>query len=125
VQVLTNLIGNAINLTPANGHISVRVRDVDNEITVVVQDSAPVIKSNQIKKIFNPFAQIEEQLRSGKEDAALGLPIAKELVQMHGGQIWAENRGGCGNSFCFTLPKSGIREEVPVMVKVEEADYGD
>jgi len=124
-QVLTNLIGNAINLTPAKGHISVRVRDVDNEITVEVQDSAPVIKSNQIKKIFNPFAQIEEQFRSGKEDAALSLPIAKELVQMHGGQVWGENRGGRGNSLCFTLPKSGIREEVSVAVKAGEGDYED
>jgi len=125
-QVLTNLIGNAINLTPPKGHISVRVRDVDNEITVEVQDSAPVIKSNQIEEVFNPFVQIEEQLRSGKEDAAaMGLPIAKELVQMHGGQIWGENRGERGNSLCFTLPKSGIREEVSVAVKAGEGDYED
>ncbi len=124
-QVLTNLIGNAINLTPAKGHISIRVRDVDSEITVEVQDSAPVIKSDRIEKIFNPFAQIEEQLRSGKEDAALGLPIAKELVEMHGGQIWGESRGRKGNSFCFTLPKSGIREEVSIAVKAGKGDYGD
>ena len=125
VQVLNNLIGNAINLTPASGHISVRVRDVDNEITVEVQDSAQAIKSNRIKKIFNPFAQIDEQLRSGKEAPVLGLPIAKELVEMHGGQMWGENRGGRGNSFCFALPKSGIREEVSVVVKAGTADYGD
>ncbi|GAF71835.1 unnamed protein product, partial [marine sediment metagenome] len=45
----------------------------------------------------------------GKEELALGLPIAKELVEMHNGWIWAESKDGRGNSFCFTLPKTNTQ----------------
>ena len=123
-KVLTNLICNAIDLTPANGHINVQVKEVDNEITVQVQDSAPIIESDQIEGIFNPFARIEENLRSGKENAALGLPVAKELVEMHGGQMWGESGDGHGNSLCFTLPKPGVQEEVSMAAKAGKGDYG-
>ena len=112
VQVLTNLINNAIKSAPSNSYISVRVKDIGNQITVEVQDDGPSIGSGEIDKIFNLSAQIKGQLHSDKEDLALGLPIAKQLVEMHGGCIWAENGDERGNSFCFTLPKFGIQEEV-------------
>jgi PAS domain S-box-containing protein len=112
VQVLTNLINNAIKRIPSNGYISVQVKDVGSEIAVEVQDDGPSIGSSEIDKIFNLFAQIEEPLGSDKEDLALGLPLAKQLVEMHGGCIWAESGDERGNSFYFTLPKSSIREEV-------------
>ena len=112
VQVLTNLVSNAIKTVPPNGHVGVQVKDVGNEITVEVQDDGPTIGSSEIDKIFNLFAQIKEQLRSDKEDLALDLPLAKQLVERHGGCIWAESGDERGNSFCFTLRKSNIGEEV-------------
>lgn len=112
VQVLTNLVSNAIETVPPNGHVGVRVKDIGNEIAVEVQDDGPTIGSSKIDKIFNLFVQIKEQLRSGEEDLTLGLPLVKQLVEMHGGCIWAESGDGQGNNFCFTLPKSGVREEV-------------
>jgi len=112
VQVLTNLINNAIKRIPSNGYISVQVKDVGSEIAVEVQDDGPSIGSSEIDKIFNLFAQIEEPLGSDKEDLALGLPLVKQLVEMHGGCIWVESRDERGNSFCFTLPKCSIRREV-------------
>lgn len=89
-----------------------QVKDVGNEIAVEVQDDGPTIESSEIDKIFNLFTQIKEQLRSGEEDWALGLPLAKQLVEMHGGCIWAESGDERGNIFCFTLPKSSIGEEL-------------
>jgi signal transduction histidine kinase len=113
VRVLTNLVSNAIKTVPPNGHVGVRVKDVGSEIAVEVQDDGPSIESSEIDRIFNRLDQIRRQLRYGKEeDLALGLPIAKELLEMHGGCIWAESGDGQGNNFCFTLPKSGVREEV-------------
>jgi len=112
VRVLTNLVSNAIKTVPPNGHVDVQVKDVGNEIAVEVQDDGPTIESSEIDKIFNLFTQIKEQLRSGEEDWALGLPLAKQLVEMHGGCIWAESGDERGNIFCFTLPKSSIGEEL-------------
>ena len=121
VQVLTNLISSAIKSAPSNGYISVRVKDIGNQITVQVQDDGPSIGSGEIDKIFNLFVQIKRQFHSDKEDLALGLPIAKRLVEMHGGRIWAENGDELGNSFCFTLPKSGVQEGVAsAVVKARE-----
>jgi len=112
-QVLTNIIGSSINTAPVNGHIGVRVKDVGNDIAVEVQDDGPGIESGRIEKIFNCFDQIIMKLRAGKEqDLALGLPIAKELVEMQGGCIWAESRDRQENNICFTLPKAGIRQGV-------------
>ena len=113
VQVLTNLVSNAIETVPPNGHVGVRVKDIGSEIAVEVQDDGPSIESSEIDRIFNHLDQIRRQLRYGKEEGlSLGLPIAKELLEMHGGCIWAESGDGQGNNFCFTLPKSGVREEV-------------
>jgi PAS domain S-box-containing protein len=107
-QVLTNLISNSIDSVPANSHISVRVKDLGDEITVEVEDDGPSIESGEINRIFNRFDQISKQLRAGEEELMLDLPIARELVEMHGGCIWAESKDGQGNSFCFTLPKLDV-----------------
>ena len=108
-QAMTSLISNSINSVPANGHINVRMEDRGNEITVEVQDDGPTIETGRMNRIFNRFDQIKTQLRAGREDLSLALPIARELVEMHGGWIWAESRDGRGNSFCFTLPKPNVQ----------------
>jgi PAS domain S-box-containing protein len=108
-QVLTSIISNSINSISANGHINVLAEDRGNEITIKVQDDGPVIESDRMNRIFNRFDQIRTQLRAGREELSLALPIARELVEMHGGWIWAEGGDGRGNSFCFTLPKLNIQ----------------
>jgi len=113
MQVLSNLIENSITAAPSNGRISIRVKDVGNEIVVEVQDDGLSMGSDKINRIFDPFAQIEEPVRlQQEENLALGLPIAKELVELHGGRMWAETAGGQGNNLGFSLPKAGIQTEV-------------
>ena len=119
-QVLTSLISNSINSVPANGHISVRAEDRGNEITVEIENDGPTIESGRMNRIFNRFDQIKTQLRAGREDLSLALPIARELVEMHGGWIWAESRDGRGNSFCFTLPKPSVQAVAASAVKAAE-----
>ncbi|MFZ0035268.1 MAG: ATP-binding protein [Sedimentisphaerales bacterium] len=111
-QVLTNLVSNSINSVPANGHISVRVEDIDHEITVEVRDDGPPVENGEISRIFNRFDQIRKQMRTGSEELSLALPIARELVEMHGGRVWADSSVGRGNSFCFTLPKAYVQPDV-------------
>ena len=120
-QVLSNLVSRAIEISPPNGHITVRVRYVGGEIAVEIQDEGAPLERDQIHSIVNRHDWIKEQFRSGREDLALGLWIAKELVEMHGGRIWAESLDSERNNFCFTVPKSGVRKEVPVEVSSASA----
>jgi PAS domain S-box-containing protein len=119
-QVLTNLISNSINSVPQINHINVRAEDRGDEITIQVEDDGSTIESGQMSKLFNRFDQIKTQLRDGREELSLALPIARELVEMHGGWIWAEGRDGRGNSFCFTLPKSNLQPAASTNKKLQK-----
>ncbi|MFN2634025.1 MAG: sensor histidine kinase [Thermoanaerobaculia bacterium] len=101
VQVLQNLLGNAIHFTPENGRISVAAKRSGEFVAIGVRDSGPGIASDQIGVIFERFRQIEKR---GRKGLGLGLYISRCIVQAHGGRIWAESSPGCGSTFTFTLP---------------------
>jgi signal transduction histidine kinase len=101
LQVLINLLGNAIKFTPANGEVSVRVERIDDEIRVAVSDTGVGIAPDHLEAVFERFHQVNTNDRRG---VGLGLYISKCIVQGHGGRIWAESRMGKGSTFCFTLP---------------------
>jgi len=125
MQALSNLVKSSIKSTPSNGHISVRTKDMGHGVAVEVEDDGPGIGSKKITRIFDRFARIKRMLHNQEEDPGLGLPIARELVQMHGGRMWAESANGQGNKFCFILPKAAIREEiVSGQIKAEISGYG-
>jgi signal transduction histidine kinase len=110
IQVLTNLIGNAMKYVPAgNGRINVHVKDLGDEVEVDVEDNGVGIEECYISKIFQSFTRIEEN-SSGTHGTGLGLSIAKQLVEMHDGKIWVESTPGKGSVFCFTMPKSRAKE---------------
>ena len=104
VQVLSNLIGNAIKFTPAKGKISVSCAQPGlerREVQVSVSDTGPGIAPDKIGSIFERFSQINSQDRRG---IGLGLYIAKMMVEEHPGRIWVESKLGEGSTFHFTLP---------------------
>jgi len=103
LQVLVNLIGNAIKFTPAKGSITVSVERSDDEIRFAVSDTGRGIPENQLQEVFERFLQVEKNDRRG---VGLGLYISKCIVQGHGGRIWVESRVGEGSKFCFTIPLS-------------------
>ncbi len=104
VQVLSNLIGNALKFTPAKGQISVscaRTGPVSQDVHVSVRDTGAGIAPEKIEGIFQRFSQINSQDRRG---IGLGLYIAKMMVEEHPGRIWVESKLGEGSTFHFTLP---------------------
>ncbi len=103
IQVLSNLINNAIKFTE-KGSIAITTERSDNTIKVTVRDTGPGIKKENIPKLFQQF----EQLKTGGErktgGTGLGLAISKEIIEANKGKIWVESEFGKGASFIFVLP---------------------
>ena len=117
MQVLSNLIGNALKFTPSHGCIAFRAkRDRDDVVLFAVSDSGPGIPRENLKDIFNPYWQAKRTERMG---AGLGLPIAKGIVESHGGKIWVESEPEKGTTFFFTIPAD--REDAAGMPSVRRA----
>lgn len=101
LQVFSNLIGNAIKFTEPGGRVAVEARTFGTEVRFSVSDTGPGIATEHLHRIFEPFWQVQHTSRLG---AGLGLPIAKGIIEAHGGRIWAESVPGRGSTFCFTIP---------------------
>ena len=108
-QVLSNLIGNAMKFTPAGGMVTFRADAQGDHVLFTVADTGPGIPKEHLKDIFNPYWQAKRAERLG---AGLGLPIAKGIVESHGGRIWVESEPGKGTKFYFTLPVARDRNTV-------------
>ncbi|MBM3255208.1 MAG: cell wall metabolism sensor histidine kinase WalK [Candidatus Omnitrophica bacterium] len=105
-QVLNNLIGNAIKFTSNNGIIKVEAALADNRnfIRISIIDNGIGISKDALSKVFDKFYQVGERVPTDITGTGIGLSIAKEIVELHGGKIWAESQEGKGTSFIFTLP---------------------
>jgi signal transduction histidine kinase len=110
MQVVSNLIGNSMKFTPPGGRINVSatLQRHDDEVLFAVADSGPGIPKENLSDIFSPYWQAKRTERMG---AGLGLPIAKGIVEAHGGRIWAESEPGLGSQFYFTLRVDRAREQ--------------
>ena len=101
LQVLTNLLSNALKFTPAKGKILARVKRLDGQVQFTVTDTGRGIPADKLEAVFERYVQIESNDRRG---VGLGLYISRCIVQGHGGRIWAESTVGKGSAFHFTLP---------------------
>lgn len=102
IWILTNLLGNAIRYTPRGGTITVSAWPRNSMACISVKDSGSGVPKKWHKKIFEKYAQVKGASPSG--GAGLGLAIAKEIVEAHGGTIWVESEENQGANFLFTLP---------------------
>ncbi len=100
IQVLANLITNAIKFTEKGGEISVRNVHDTNGVCISVRDNGIGIPADKVEFVFERFWQIGKADRRG---VGLGLYISRYIVEAHGGTIWAESVQGKGSTFCFTL----------------------
>ncbi len=104
IQVLNNLIKNAIKFTPAKGKITIIAEKQENNILVKVKDTGISMSEKDLKNIFEPFFQVDSSYRRKYEGTGLGFAICKGIVEQHGGKILAESIVGKGSTFYITLP---------------------
>ncbi|MGA1980578.1 MAG: PAS domain S-box protein [Sedimentisphaerales bacterium] len=103
VEVLTNLVSNAIKYTE-KGNITISTKQEENTVHVIVQDTGRGIKAEDMQKLFQAFGQLDGTKDKKKSGTGLGLAISKEIILAHKGKIWAESKMGKGSSFHFVLP---------------------
>jgi len=102
-QALLNLVGNAIKFTEA-GEVRVAVSVSDGRFLVAVSDTGPGIAEGDQQRIFEEFQQADSSNTRRQGGTGLGLPIAKKIIELHGGRMWVESTAGRGSVFSFTLP---------------------
>jgi two-component system sensor histidine kinase GlrK len=104
LQVLRNLIGNAVKFTPKAGYVRIVARPVNGNLEVSVKDSGPGIPAESLRMIFEKFHQGTHNGANTRKGTGLGLAIASSIISSHGGKIWAESELGQGSRFVFVLP---------------------
>jgi signal transduction histidine kinase len=110
LQVLSNLVGNAIKFTAAGGQIRIGAEQRGDEVCFRVSDSGSGIVAEVMSHIFDRFWQAR---RTDRRGSGLGLFIAKALVEAHGGRIWVESAPGQGSTFYFTVSVAPTAEDRP------------
>jgi two-component system sensor histidine kinase ChvG len=111
VQVLRNLIGNAVSFSPKNGRIWLRGRQTGNTIELAVEDEGPGIPDAKLDHVFDRFYSERPQAETFGSHSGLGLSISRQIAESHQGRIMAENRRGAagnviGAKFVLRLPKA-------------------
>lgn len=105
LQVLVNLLGNALRATPAGGRVEVRARVELAELTIEVADTGVGIAPEHLPHLFERFYRVDKARSRALGGHGIGLTISKAMVEAHGGRIWASSDGpGAGSTFGFTLP---------------------
>jgi len=107
--VLTNLISNAIKYTPSKGRINIKIKSDDKFAQIIIKDTGVGLTKKEIKGLFKKFSRISSPLKKDLDmdlgSTGLGLFISKEIINLHGGEIWAESEGkGKGSTFIITIP---------------------
>ncbi|MGB3651416.1 MAG: response regulator [Rivularia sp. (in: cyanobacteria)] len=105
IQILTNLLSNAIRFSEPGDTVSLKAFEQDSEILFTVKDTGRGIPEDKLEIIFERFQQVDSSDSRNHEGTGLGLAICRSIVEMHGGKIWSESTMGIGSTFYFTLPK--------------------
>ncbi|MBQ9005858.1 MAG: DUF4118 domain-containing protein [Atopobiaceae bacterium] len=109
VQVIVNLVNNALAHTPEGCVVNIATKRMEDEVAVTVSDDGPGVGEGNHEAVFDAFYTAKESLTDGRRGIGLGLALCKTIVEAHGGRIWVEDVEPHGAAFTFTLPL----EEVP------------
>lgn len=103
-QVVINLLSNAVKYSPGGGKITITTRVEGDFVHVFVKDSGLGIPPESLEKVFERYSRLESGATRYIQGTGLGLPIARQIIEMHGGHAWVESTVGEGSAFQFTLP---------------------
>jgi signal transduction histidine kinase len=120
-QVLRNLIRNAINVSSVGDEIAIEMTARGNDVAVRVIDQGPGIPSDELESIFDKFVQ-SSRTKTGAGGTGLGLTISRELIDRHGGRMWADNVSPHGAAVCFEIARSDNVERRECCVARGDAD---
>jgi signal transduction histidine kinase len=102
-QILLNLIGNAIKFTPRGGRVSIGAR-LESGMSILVEDTGTGIATEDVKKVMEPFGQLDASLSRPREGTGLGLPLSRGLAEAHGGTLTIDSALGAGTRVMVTFP---------------------
>ncbi len=105
-RVLYNLVQNALRHTPPDGSVLIRAIDSGDEVAISVEDTGEGVDQAELSRVFERFYRGNKARTRDEAGSGLGLTIAKGIVELHGGRIWAQSERGRGATFVFTLPKA-------------------
>ena len=105
MQVLTNLISNALKFTPDMGNISITLTDQDKDILITVRDTGVGIPKDLQPYLFEKFTRAGRPGIKGEPSIGLGMSITKTIIDWHNGQIWFESEENKGTTFYIKIPK--------------------
>jgi signal transduction histidine kinase len=106
LQIILNLVSNAIKFTSRSGYVSVDTHTEDSIVAIRVRDNGPGIAPEDRDRIFEPFVQLDRGLTRGYEGTGLGLAISRELARAMGGDVTLEESSPSGSSFLLTLKRA-------------------
>jgi signal transduction histidine kinase len=107
MQVLSNLLDNALHYVPEGGEIILSAREVEDMLEIGIQDNGPGVAPDELERIFDRLYRSDPSRQRDEGGSGLGLAIARSIVEKHGGRIWAESPGGKGTKILIRLPIPG------------------
>src|SRR5690606_37907843 len=106
LQVINNLISNAVKFTNPGGNIQVKLEETENSLLITIQDDGVGIPEEFQPFLFDEFTRARRKGLKGEDTVGMGLSISKKSIELQGGKIWFESKEGEGTAFFIELPKS-------------------